>query len=57
MRNWEGSTVRRDAQAVFCRYCHALIGKPCTGIDGSPLQAFPAHTVRITDAEKARANA
>ena len=53
MRDWSGSRIREDAQTVFCRYCHALIGEPCSGLDGKLLRAFPAHTVRITDARKA----
>jgi hypothetical protein len=52
MRDWTGSTVRMDALKVHCRHCHAPIGEPCRGLDGKPLQAFPAHTSRITDAEK-----
>jgi hypothetical protein len=55
MRDWTGSRAREDALVVGCRDCLADIGYPCTGLDGKPLQAFPAHTKRITDAQKAAA--
>lgn len=57
MLDWRGSTIRTDAQTVRCRYCNAGIGETCIADaeTGKTLDAFPAHTVRITDAQKASA--
>lgn len=59
MRDWTGSRIREDALVVPCRYCNALAGDQCVTKDETPrpLAAFPAHTVRITDSEKAKASA
>lgn len=53
MKNWEGSRVRAEAQQVPCKYCGAAGGKPCKqkGSD-KPLEAFPAHDVRVRDSQK-----
>lgn len=58
MKSWEGSRVRAEAQQVPCRYCGAKGGAPCTN-KGSrkPLEAFPAHDVRVRDSQKALAEA
>lgn len=56
MHDWTASRAREDALQVGCRYCHAVVGEPCTGDEGKPLEAFPAHTVRVTDAQKASAS-
>lgn len=55
--DWDGMRVRADAQKVPCRYCQAQPGQPCVTKDDNPriLKAFPAHTMRITDAQKAKA--
>jgi hypothetical protein len=53
MRDWTGSRVRADAEKVPCRYCHAVPGDPCMTECGKELEAFPAHTVRINDSQKA----
>lgn len=54
MHNWEGSRVRAEAQQVPCRYCLAVAGKPCVQKGSqTAIEAFPAHTVRISDAQKA----
>lgn len=52
MHDWEGSRVREDAKKVPCRYCHAPAGEPCATENGL-LEAFPAHTMRLSDARKA----
>lgn len=53
MRDWIGTRVREDALVVGCRYCFAPIGSPCVvKPEGKPLEAFPAHTVRINDSRK-----
>jgi hypothetical protein len=54
MRDWTGSRARADALAVPCRYCYAKPGEPCHTKDDPThiLEAFPAHTMRITDAQK-----
>jgi hypothetical protein len=52
VHDWTGSRAREDAMTVVCRHCEAPIGEPCRGLNGQVLQAFPAHTVRITDAKK-----
>jgi hypothetical protein len=54
MHNWTGSRIQEEALTVYCRYCKARKGDVCKGIDGKDLQAFPAHTVRITDARVAQ---
>lgn len=53
MRDWTGSRVRADAWKVPCRSCNALAGDPCITECGKPLEAFPAHTKRISDSRKA----
>lgn len=53
MRDWTGSRIRADAWTVPCRYCAAIAGEPCVTDTGAPLEAFPAHTLRISDARKA----
>lgn len=53
MRDWTGTRVREDARTVPCRYCHAIAGDPCVTELGTPLEAFPAHTMRMSDARKA----
>lgn len=54
MRDWEGSRVRAEAQQVQCRYCFAPPGKPCTQRSSDkPIEAFPAHDVRVRDSQKA----
>lgn len=53
MRDWVGSRVRADAETVPCRYCHAIAGQQCMTECGKPLEAFPAHTVRISDSRRA----
>lgn len=53
MFDWEGSRIRAEAQQVPCRYCLAKPGKPCTQKgSGKPLEAFPAHDVRVRDSQK-----
>jgi len=56
MRDWTGTQIRADAETVPCRYCGAKPGNPCWTKDKNPrpLEAFPAHTMRITDAQKAK---
>ncbi len=54
MHDWTGSRIREDAMSVPCLYCAAPAGRPCVAkTDGKPLQAFPAHTSRITEARRA----
>lgn len=56
MRDWTGTTVRADALSVPCRYCNAREGQPCVSkATGKPIDAFPAHTCRINDSQKAGA--
>jgi hypothetical protein len=54
MKSWVGTRIREDALAVPCRYCHAIAGQQCQTRDEHPrpLEAFPAHTCRINDAQK-----
>lgn len=52
VRDWTGSRVRTDSLVVMCDWCHAGIGEPCTN-DGKPLEAFPAHEVRIRKSKAA----
>jgi hypothetical protein len=54
MRDWTGSRIREDALRHPCRYCHAIAGQQCVTRDENsrPLEAFPAHEVRIRDAQK-----
>jgi hypothetical protein len=54
MKSWVGSRIRSDAEQVPCRYCHAIAGQQCVTKDlhPRPLEAFPAHTCRIKDAQK-----
>lgn len=54
MRDWTGSRVRADAETVPCRFCRQREGEPCVSNDEyrKPLEAFPAHTVRISDSRK-----
>lgn len=52
MRDWTGSRIRADSWKVPCRYCHALADSPCVTDGGKDLEAFPAHTVRISDSRK-----
>jgi hypothetical protein len=56
MRNWTGSRIQEDALAVCCRDCLAQIGELCKGLDGKPLQAFPAHAKRLVDSQKVAAD-
>lgn len=53
MKDWTGTRIRAEALVVACRYCHAIIGAPCVTELGKELEAFPAHTMRISDARKA----
>lgn len=52
MHDWSGSRVRADAETVPCRYCHAIAGKQCITEFGTALEAFPAHTMRVSDSRK-----
>lgn len=55
MRDWTGTRARTDAEQVPCRYCGANPGQTCVqNTTRRPLQAFPAHTNRTTDAQKTR---
>ncbi|OIN80189.1 zinc finger domain-containing protein [Mycobacterium malmoense] len=57
MRDWTGTRAQSDALAVRCRDCGAEPGELCVNRgEQRPLQAFPAHQKRITDARKAAAN-
>jgi hypothetical protein len=55
MRDWIGSRIRADAETIRCRYCSAGIGEQCIADkeSGKLLEAFPAHDMRIRDAQKA----
>ncbi|GJJ22306.1 hypothetical protein MTY414_59790 [Mycolicibacterium mageritense] len=55
MRDWTGTTIQQQALTVPCRYCQAPAHTPChqKGDDTKPLEAFPAHEVRIRDSRKA----
>jgi hypothetical protein len=57
MRDWVGSRVRADALLVPCAYCLAVAGVPCHAKDDPthPLEAFPAHDVRVRAGQKAAA--
>lgn len=44
--------ARHEAQKVTCPACHAPPGEVCTHPDGVPLGASPAHSQRLTAAEK-----
>lgn len=53
MKNWTGTTIQQQALTVGCRYCLALVGEVCMDkAHSKPLEAFPAHEVRIRDARK-----
>jgi hypothetical protein len=56
MRSWVGTRVREDALTVPCRFCRQREGEPCVSNDEyrKPLEAFPAHTMRISDSRRAR---
>ncbi len=51
MKDWTGTTVQQQALTVPCPDCHALVGELCVRDgDGKPLEHFPAHTRRVTNA-------
>lgn len=54
MRDFTGSTEQLQAITVRCRACGVAIGVVCVDRkDGNrPLTRFPAHTVRVNDAER-----
>lgn len=51
MHDWTGTRIRLDAETVRCRFCGAEPEHTCTQPDGTELAAFPAHTVRINQAQ------
>ncbi|TKG67032.1 zinc finger domain-containing protein [Prauserella endophytica] len=62
MRSWEARRKhaseawleeRNSAERVDCPACGAPAGSTCTHPDGVPLGASPAHSERITAADKA----
>lgn len=54
MHDWTGSRVREDALRVPCRSCGAIAGELCVDRkdNNRPLQAFPAHVLRVKDSQK-----
>lgn len=53
MRDWLGTTIQREALTVGCPHCRAPAGELCVNGD-QPLQAFPAHEIRIRTARQAQ---
>jgi hypothetical protein len=55
--DWQGTRTRADAETIRCRYCSAGIGEQCIADKetGKLLEAFPAHDMRVRDAQKAAA--
>lgn len=49
MHDWTGSRIREESLRVPCPYCLAREQVPChaKGDPSHPLEAFPAHSVRI----------
>jgi hypothetical protein len=54
MRDWTGSRVREDALKVPCRSCGVPAGVLCVDRKDHdrPIQAFPAHPIRVNDSQK-----
>lgn len=54
MRDWTGSRLREDALRVPCRSCGVPAGELCVDRKdhNRPIQAFPAHPLRINDSQK-----
>lgn len=50
MKDWSGTRVQQEALTVPCTYCKAAVGSGCVRFDGKPLEGFPAHTSRSSDA-------
>lgn len=51
-----GTRSAADEEKIWrvpCRFCGAIAGEACrNGVTGGPLIRFPAHSVRMKDAEK-----
>ncbi len=54
MRDCTGTPEQIQALTVGCRWCRAPIGSVCVSrYARKPLTGFPAHTMRMVDADRA----
>lgn len=51
------TTLARESQAVPCRWCHALAGRPCVTVGTSYTPAGGYHPTRLDDARDAHSRA